>query len=289
MLYANGSAKREGAREVWFCVRVLRSYAVAVVQQPRRLLQPPRLHRLNRHPLAATVAVVSGDDETGKPESKTANASEPGTGKPPLHSRWNNTSYNNTLSEVGAKQWLEIDNATKKVNFHFTEVERNSRFVQLKRAETGGYGQDYRVYADHMDFKKDEKWGWCSNGHWSDGTHLSSKRAGSKAKAGQIDKPVAQASAKSCDEFKADVMQCRHETFTKADFYAKFGKPTSLQDIVPHFGGYGPTSNPGAAIQQALLNRASVVLTYNLSDGVVEVSAIVVTGGWRISAAEQVQ
>lgn len=98
----------------------------------------------------------------------------------------------------------------------------------------------------------------------------------------------------NCDAFKDRVLKERGEIMTKQEFYAKFGKPASLKDVVQHSqprsGSYS-FEDAGRAMQQAIssASRPRVVLTYNLSDGVVEVSAIVVDGGWRIATAEQVQ
>ena len=104
--------------------------------------------------------------------SKTANA-KPAEGrgrvnaKSATQAKWGNTSYNNTLTQIGAKQWVEVENGTRHVNWHFTEVARNQRFVELRRKEAKPNGLiDYRVYPDHMDVKKHGKWEWVSNGRW---------------------------------------------------------------------------------------------------------------------------
>ena len=113
-------------------------------------------------------------------------------------------------------------------------------------------------------------------------------RAATSTPAPEFPKP-----ALDCDTFKDRVLKDRGKVITKQAFYEKFGKPASLRDVVQHsqpqYGSYS-AQDAGRAMQQALLaGPPSVILTYNLSDGVAEVSAVVVKGGWRVSTAKQVQ
>jgi TolB-like protein len=142
----------------------------------------PREHMLDAMPeLASSLTTALGfqpQDEppassiTIPPVAKAVNPTgrDAPTGMPTPGARWLNTSYGNTLVHVEGDQWIQVDNNTKKVDCHYTEVARNREYIELKRNEGGNFRPelqtDLRVYAHRVDFKKDGKWKWVSNGHW---------------------------------------------------------------------------------------------------------------------------
>lgn len=104
------------------------------------------------------------------------------TAKPPIPDaskdiplRWLNTSYDSTLYHVRGKQWAEMANATKKVNWHLEEISRGSDYIELFLPDRQ---QTWRVFDRRVDFKVNGQWQWLSNGYWIDasGRQISARK-----------------------------------------------------------------------------------------------------------------
>ena len=80
-------------------------------------------------------------------------------------SRWLNTSYDSTIYHEQGKQWAEMDNASQKIKWSLTEMERTVEYIELFNATRN---ETWRLLPKKVDLKKDGRWEWIATGHWDD-------------------------------------------------------------------------------------------------------------------------
>lgn len=95
--------------------------------------------------------------------SRFSNPSAEGSVDP--RTKWVNTSYDSTVRHVTGKQWKESDNRTGRDLRDLEEVARTREYVELRCPSRQ---QTWRLMGTRLDFLKEGRWHWLSNGHWLD-------------------------------------------------------------------------------------------------------------------------
>jgi hypothetical protein len=80
-----------------------------------------------------------------------------------ITSRWLNETYNLTVRRVTGKQWEEVQNATGRVTWRYTETGRTKDYTEIFDAKRK---YEVRLLADRMELKQDGKWSRVAKGHW---------------------------------------------------------------------------------------------------------------------------
>lgn len=77
--------------------------------------------------------------------------------------KWLNTTYNSTFIFVKDKEWTEIDNKTKQSKMSWKELSRTAEYIELYSDKKK---EQIRLYPKKLDFLKNGKWEWLSNGKY---------------------------------------------------------------------------------------------------------------------------
>ncbi|WP_339736262.1 serine/threonine-protein kinase [uncultured Gimesia sp.] len=77
--------------------------------------------------------------------------------------RWHNDTYKVTARQTGDKSWEEVQDATGKVLWRYSETSRTKESVELYCPKRK---YEVRLLNKRMELKKGGKWTWVANGHW---------------------------------------------------------------------------------------------------------------------------
>ncbi|QDV49440.1 hypothetical protein [Gimesia fumaroli] len=94
-----------------------------------------------------------------KSESGQSNSETPDT----VLLNWHNDTYKVTVRQTGKDSWEEVQDATGKVVWKYSEKSRNKEFVELYCPKRK---YEVRLLNKRMELKKDGKWIWVADGHW---------------------------------------------------------------------------------------------------------------------------
>lgn len=104
---------------------------------------------------------------TKKPKKKTAKKPESGQSNSKTSdtvlSSWHNDTYKVTVRQTGDKSWEEVQDATGKVSWRYSETSRTKESIELYCSKRK---YEVRLLDKRMELKKDGKWTWVANGHW---------------------------------------------------------------------------------------------------------------------------
>ncbi len=88
-------------------------------------------------------------------------------------SRWHNDTYKVTVRQVSDKVWEEVQDATGKAVWRYSETTRTKDSVELYCPKRK---YQIRLLTKRMELKKDGKWTWVANGHWKTPLNAQSKK-----------------------------------------------------------------------------------------------------------------
>jgi hypothetical protein len=128
---------------------------------PLRKVSPDDLTWLGYLQGIETRGVEQDDGDSTAKEKADGKATEE---KQIKRKRWLNETYKQTIYQVQGKRWSEINNSTRQLTHHLTELKRTDEYVELN----GFFFGVGRLCSDRLLMKKQDKWEWASTGHWTE-------------------------------------------------------------------------------------------------------------------------